>query len=111
MLGIAIGEVTGNLVPEMADEVGMILRIYPYFPSMPRPRWRVTEAYRAPTGRWVRSFFGLVPLPPRVLIGLVPLPPRVLVGLAVIAASYVMVSEWTKRRFFAHAERSNLPGG
>jgi Mg2+-importing ATPase len=43
--------------------------------------------------------------------GLVPLPPRVLVGLAVIAASYVMVSEWTKRRFFAHAERSNLPGG
>jgi hypothetical protein len=29
VLGIAIGEVTGNLVPEMADEVGMILRIYP----------------------------------------------------------------------------------
>ena len=45
------------------------------------------------------------------IFGLVPLPPRVLLGIGAITAAYVMVSEWTKRRFFAHAERSNLPGG
>ncbi len=56
------------------------------------------------------AIFGLVPLPPRVLMGLVPLPPRVLMGIGAITAAYVMVGEWTKRRSFAHAERSH-PGG
>lgn len=44
------------------------------------------------------------------IFGLVPLPPRILLGIGAITAAYVMVSEWTKRRFFAHAERSHPRG-
>jgi hypothetical protein len=82
----------------MADEVGMILRIYPYSLRCPDP------------GGVLPTHIAITYTPLGAIFGLVPLPPRVLLGIGAITAAYVMVSEWTKRRFFAQAERSH-PGG